>query len=135
MEHDFTGFAPAKSPPSPTAAKGKSCRSADRLNREHDVQNSIRLGTADIAVLFRGNVGSGITYDGRYFDTGLPKGFSDLFGFRKSDGRAVFIEVKTETGRVRPEQVNFIQKMQVYGALAGVARSVEDARKIILQED
>ena len=103
--------------------------------RERDVQNSIRLGTTDIAVLFRGNVGSGITYDGRHFDTGLPKGFSDLFGFRKSDGRAVFIDVKTETGRVRPAQVNFIQKMQVYGALAGIARSVEDARKIILQED
>lgn len=102
---------------------------------EHDIQNSIRNSTTDIAVLFRGNVGSGFTYDGRHFDTGLPKGFSDLFGFRKSDGRAVFIEVKTETGRVRPEQVNFIQKMQVYGALAGIARSVEDARKIILQED
>lgn len=126
--------------------------------RERDVQNKIRLETADIAVLFRGNVGSFTIIDGRkqdacavapeaghgrpatmgnrrHFDTGLPKGFSDLFGFRKSDGRAVFIEVKTETGRVRPEQVNFIQKMQVYGALAGVARSVEDARKIILQED
>lgn len=101
--------------------------------REHDVQNSIRLGTADIAVLFRANVGSGITYDGRHFDTGLPKGFSDLFGFRKSDGRAVFIEVKNETGRVRPEQVNFIQKMQIYGALAGIARSVGDARNIILE--
>ena len=103
--------------------------------REHDIQNKIRLETADIAVLFRANVGSGFTYDGRHFDTGLPKGFSDLFGFRKSDGRAVFIEVKNETGRVRPEQVNFIQKMQIYGALAGVARSAEDARKIILQED
>ena len=100
---------------------------------EHDIQNLIRAETADIAVIFRANVGSGITYDGRHFDTGLPKGFSDLFGFRKSDGRAVFIEVKSPTGRLRPEQENFIRKMQVYGALAGVARNVEDARRIIME--
>ncbi len=102
---------------------------------EHDIQNDIRNNTTDIAVIFRANVGSGITYDGRHFDTGLPRGFSDLFGFRKSDGRAVFIEVKSPTGRTRPEQLKFIQIMQSYGALAGIARSVEDARKIILQED
>ncbi len=102
---------------------------------EHDVQNRIRSETADIALLFRANVGSGVTYDGRHFDTGLPKGFSDLFGFRLSDGRAVFIEIKTATGRVRPEQERFIQKMREYGALAGIARSVEDARRIILQEE
>ena len=101
---------------------------------ERDVQNAIRNQTNDIAILFRVNVGSGVTYDGRHFDTGLPKGFSDLFGFRLSDGRAVFIEVKTPTGRVRPEQTKFIEKMKSYGALADIARSVEDARRII-QED
>ena len=99
---------------------------------EHDIQNLIRAETADIAVIFRANVGSGITYDGRYFDTGLPKGFSDLFGFRKSDGKAIFIEVKSAVGRPSKEQKNFIEKMNEYGALAGIARSVGDARKIIL---
>lgn len=102
---------------------------------EHDIQNRIRNETGDIAILFRANVGSGVTYDGRHFDTGLPKGFSDLFGFRLSDGKAVFIEVKNIMGRVRPEQQNFIEKMRSYGALAGIARSVDDARIIILQED
>ena len=101
------------------------------MTPEHSIQNDIRNNTADIAVLFRANVGQGLTKDGRFFDTGLPKGFSDLFGFRKSDGRAVFIEVKTQTGRVRPEQQNFINRMRLYGALAGVARSVQDARNII----
>lgn len=100
---------------------------------EHRIQNDIRVNTGDIAMLFRANVGSGVTYDGRHFDTGLPKGFSDLFGFRRSDGRAVFIEVKAPSGRVRLEQVKFIEKMREYGALAGVARSVEDARNIILE--
>ena len=101
------------------------------MTQEHSIQNDIRNSTADLGILLRANVGQGITYDGRHFDTGLPKGFSDLFGFRKSDGRAVFIEVKTETGRIRPEQQNFINKMRLYGALAGVARSVQDARTII----
>ena len=74
-----------------------------------------------------------MTYDGRHFNTGLPKGFSDLFGFRIPDGRAFFIEVKAPTGRVRPEQQNFIEQMRSNGALAGVARSVEEARKIIME--
>ena len=104
------------------------------MTPEHSIQNDIRNSTTDIAVLFRANVGQGITYDGRHFDTGLPKGFSDLFGFRKDDGRAVFIEVKTPTGKPSKEQLNFINKMRLYGALAGIARSVEDARRII-QED
>lgn len=98
---------------------------------EHDIQNRIRNETADIALLFRANVGQGFTKGGRFFSTGLPKGFSDLFGFRLSDSRAVFIEVKTVTGRVRPEQEKFIGRMREYGALAGIARSVEDARRII----
>lgn len=101
---------------------------------ERDIQNSIRNETADIAMLFRANVGQGFTKDGRFFSTGLPKGFSDLFGFRLSDGRAFFIEVKSPTGKVRPEQQNFIEQMRSNGALAGIARSVEEARKIILED-
>lgn len=80
--------------------------------------------------MFRVNVGKVRTADGRYFDTGLPKGFSDLFGFRP-DGRIFFIEVKNETGRVRPEQEKFMEVMASRGALVGVARSVEDALKIV----
>ncbi len=102
------------------------------MTEEHKIQNEIRAGVSDIAIIFRANVGKGYTADGRYFDTGLPKGFSDLFGFRKSDGKAVFIEVKSAVGRPSKEQKNFIEKMGEHGALAGIARSVDDARKIIL---
>ena len=103
------------------------------MTQEHKIQNEIRNQTADIAVLFRANVGSGYTYDGRYFDTGLPKGFSDLFGVRKSDGKAVFIEVKKKTGRIRPEQKNFIEKMRLCGAVAGICRSAEEAVNLIMK--
>lgn len=103
------------------------------MTEEHALQNSIRLALTPYAVIFRNNVGRVKTADGRIFDTGLPKGFSDLSGVRKSDGRAVYIEVKTPSGRVSPEQSNFIEQMQKYHALAGVARSVEDAIKIITE--
>lgn len=92
---------------------------------EHDVQNRIRAALAPYAVIFRANVGRMQTPDGRYFSTGLPVGFSDLFGFRRSDGKALFIEVKTERGRASEKQKQFLSKMREYGAIAGVARSEE----------
>ena len=69
--------------------------------------------------------------DGRYFNTGVPKGFSDLFGFRKSDGRSVFIEVKTQKGRPTQEQKHFLEMMRKAGAIAGVCRSAEDAVSLV----
>lgn len=104
------------------------------MTEEHAVQNRIRIALSPYATVFRANVGKAFTPDGRFFDTGLPKGFSDLFGFRHSDGRIFFIEVKAPNGRVSPEQKNFIKQMRRCGAIAGVARSAEDALKII-QED
>lgn len=98
---------------------------------EKDIQNAIRLGVNDIAVTFRANVGKLYTIDGRMITTGLPKGFPDLFGYRKSDGKIVFIEVKTAKGKLRPEQEKFLQTVKADGCLAGVARSVDDARRII----
>lgn len=98
---------------------------------EKDVQNAIRLGVNDIAVTFRANVGKLYTEDGRMIATGLPKGFPDLFGYRKSDGKIVFIEVKTAKGRLRPEQAKFLEQVTADGCLAGVAHNVEDARRIV----
>jgi len=99
--------------------------------KEIDIQNSIRLALNPYAIVFRGNVGKVRMADGRYFDTGLPKGFCDLFGFRKSDGKYFFIEVKNEKGRLRKDQEHFINVMKQYPLLIGVARSPEDALKII----
>lgn len=101
------------------------------MTTESLIQNQIRVAISQAGhMIFRANVGKVRTSDGRVFDAGLPKGFSDLFGFRP-DGRIFFIEVKNETGKLRPEQKNFIENMQSRGALAGVARSVEDAMRIV----
>jgi len=50
---------------------------------------------------------------------------------------AVFtsIEVKSPTGRVRPEQQQWLNAVQAAGGVAGIARSVEDAQRILLQTE
>lgn len=101
------------------------------MTTESLIQNQIRVAISQAGhMIFRANVGKVRKSDGRVFDTGLPKGFPDLFGFRP-DGRIFFIEVKNETGKLRPEQEKFIEQMKKRGALAGVARSVEDAMRIV----
>lgn len=100
------------------------------MNEETLIQNRIRLACNDLAVLFRANVGT-FKVDDIYISTGLPKGFPDLFGVRKSDGKFVAIEVKTKTGKLRQEQRLILNMLKENGAIAGVARSVDDARAII----
>ncbi len=102
--------------------------------KEIDVQNSIRLALNPYAVIFRGNVGKVRMADGRYFDTGLPKGFSDLFGYRKSDGKMIFIEVKNEKGRLRKDQEHFLKVMRDYPVIVGVCRSADEAIKLVVGE-
>ena len=86
------------------------------MTEEHIIQNKIRLALSESCIVFRVNVGSGVTYDGRHFDTGVPKGFSDLFGFRKSDGKAFFA---------------FLEQMRQNGAVSGICRSPEDALRLL----
>ena len=97
---------------------------------EHDIQSAIRLKLSELGyAVFRANVGRFQTKDGRWFDTGLPKGFSDLFAIK--DGRVYFLEVKTETGKASPEQLNFLAVMHDrYGCITGIVRSVEGAVKL-----
>lgn len=99
---------------------------------EADIMRSIMIAlSADGHAVFRANIGMFFTKDGRPIKTGLPTGFSDLFGFRASDGRAWFMEVKGEKGRVTTEQSAFLNAMQMRGALAGVVRSIDDARELL----
>lgn len=103
------------------------------ITREADIQNQIRIALAPYAIIFRVNSGKVRMADGRYFDTGVPNGYSDLSGFRKSDGKAIFLEIKNEKGRLRPEQKKFLETMQKYDVIAGVARSETEAVKLVLE--
>ena len=111
---------------------------------EHDIQNQIRLNLADECILFRTNAGDfwqgKVVYSKEFKQNvlinirrieGLPKGYSDLSGIRKKDGKAVFIEVKTPKGRPSAEQKKFLETMRNYGVIAGVCRSAEEALNLI----
>lgn len=113
------------------------------MTEEHRIQNKIRAETPG-CVLFRANAGDfwqgTPVYSKEYGQTilinmrrveGLPEGFSDLFGVRLQDGKAIFIEVKTPRGKATAEQKHFLQKMRAYGALSGICRSVVDAINLI----
>lgn len=62
----------------------------------------------------------------RYVRANTARGMSDIAGFLK-DGRALFVEVKSLTGRIQPHQQQFIDQAKLAGAVAGVCRSVDDA--------
>ena len=113
-------------------------------NAETTLQQQIRLalGTHPDARIFRNQVGSlPDPRTGRLVTFGLARGSADLIGWRTitvtpamvGARLAVFcsIEVKTPTGRVRPEQQAWLETVQQAGGVAGVARSIDDAVRIL----
>lgn len=60
-------------------------------------------------------------------------GVSDILGIR--NGRLLAIEVKTPSGKVTQEQQQFIDRVNKEGGIAGVARSIADARAILAAAD
>ena len=95
------------------------------MTPEHRIMNEIRLWCGEHGLLcFRCNVGRVRTADGAYFDTGLPTGFSDLL-ILMDGGKAVFCEVKTQTGRLSEDQLRFKEIVEDRGFSYVVARSLE----------
>jgi len=68
--------------------------------------------------------------DLRLVPYGLAVGSADLIGVAPG-GRFLSIEVKTLAGRLRREQRDWAECMRSLGVLHGVARSVDDARRIV----
>ena len=114
------------------------------LSNEAYVQNKIRLavGSGDVR-LFRNNTGALLDMQGRLVKFGLCKGSSDLIGFRSititpdmvGQKIAVFsaIEVK-DKGKATVDQKNFINIIKNAGGYAGVAKNVNDAKKILYMD-
>lgn len=80
--------------------------------------------------VFRTNAGKVRLANGGVVEL-LPKGYPDLTGFRKSDGKFVVIEVKKATGRLSEHQKKFAEWAKTQPIIYGVARSKEDAIHII----
>lgn len=101
------------------------------MKQETIIQNKIIVECSDIAHLYNYTVGKFRTFDERIVSVGI-KGFSDLFGFRNSDNKMIFIETKTPVGSLRKEQKQFLTAMKNAGNIVGVARNTAQAREIIL---
>ena len=136
------------------------------MSAEHALQNAIRNALAGKALIFRANVGKGwngnkvinisrrmtvvadpgdvLIKQARPFDTGLPVGFSDLFGLVKVTitpdmvgqeiGVFVGAEVKDELRRVSPKQAAFLKAVNDNRGRAGIVRSVRDAEQLLAGE-
>lgn len=55
------------------------------------------------------------------------KGVSDILGIWR--GRPLAIEVKSEKGRLRPEQREFLERFRSEGGIAFMARSIDDVKR------
>jgi len=113
-------------------------------NVETKIQQEIRLGlgTREDVRLFRNQVGQlPDPRTGRPVQFGLAKGSADLVGWKTVEvtpdmvGQkvAVFasLEIKTDTGRLSKHQQTWLDVVRRAGGIAGIARSVDDALRIV----
>ncbi len=138
------------------------------MTLEHSIQNDARNALAGKCLAFRANVGTGWAGSGkplritrpmvvsvqpgdvvlrqaRPFSTGLPPGFSDVFGLvpvtitQDMVGQkvAVFfgLEFKQPGKKATAEQANFLRAVNDNGGRSGVARSVDDALAVVLGDE
>lgn len=61
---------------------------------------------------------------------GLCNGQGDYIGFSK-DGRFISVELKTETGNIREEQILFSDAVNRAGGIAGIIRSEEEGFELL----
>ncbi len=109
--------------------------------KERNIQNKIRLAHSNGKTrLFVNDVGMA-KVKGVSIPYGLCKGSTDLVGVHtvtvtddmvgREIGVAVFAEVKTPTGRVKPHQQAFLDQMTKMGCIVGVVRSEDDMSDLI----
>lgn len=124
--------------------------------KETNIVKLVQLALSKLSTVrvFRNNTGMGwqgtvvtqtsesiMLRNHRPLHAGLVKGSSDLIGYKTvtitrdmvGQDVAVFValELKTKTGRISKEQDNFLQAVHDAGGIAGIARSPEEAQKII----
>lgn len=112
--------------------------------KESNVQRMVQLAASELGTTtWRNNTGAYRTDDGQFIRYGIPLtgGGSDLLGITpvvitadmvgQTVGVFTAIEIKTKTGKARQNQLEFISFVLSKGGKAGIARSAEDAIKII----
>lgn len=109
--------------------------------REQDIQNAVMVALSRNGHrVWRSNAGMALSPSilndperkpDRHWIKLLPNGFPDLFGYNGQTGQFFAIEMKTATGRLRPDQIKFAEFIKNQPVRYGVARSVDDALKIV----
>ena len=86
------------------------------------------------AVPNQGGKGKGAIIRGqKMVREGLKKGAPDIFlPFPTDDFYGLFIEMKSETGRLGDEQHDYLNYLTKQGYLCGVCRSFEEAQALIM---
>lgn len=105
---------------------------------ERGLQRAVREAIGahpDRVVLWRNNVGVAQHWDqrsGRVHSVayGLAVGSGDLIGIT-NEGRFVSLELKAQSGRMRPEQVQWAANIRRMGGIAEVVRSEDDALRAV----
>ena len=94
---------------------------------------AMRVSKPQMVMVYPGDV---VLRAAQPLQMGLTTGGSDTIGWTQRDGVAVFtaIEVKSPTGRVRPEQQVFIDQVNAAGGIAGVARSEQEAIDLLTRK-
>lgn len=90
----------------------------------------LALGSRTDCRVWRQNTGRLPDRYGRWITFGVP-GCPDILGVLRPSGRLISIEVKTATGRLRPEQIAFRDMLVSHGALYILARSIDDAVRAV----
>jgi len=90
--------------------------------------------------LFRNNTGNITMLDGRRIQFGLCVGSADLIGLQKIKitedmvgqeiARFISIEVKSEKGKLKPEQENWLEFINSFGGMAVVVSELDEIKKI-----
>jgi len=104
---------------------------------ESVIQNKIMIALNKGATrVFRNNVGAYKGTQGQWIEFGLRKGSGDLIGWKTIEitpemvgtkiAQFLSVEVKSKTGKIREEQLNWQKQVQNSGGIAIIARCVDD---------
>jgi len=102
---------------------------------EANIQKEIMLALSQAGcTIFRNNTGAYRDGD-RFIRYGVGgKGGSDLLGISYS-GRFLAVEVKTAKGKPTNDQINFINVVKSKNGIAFVARSAEEAVRLLHEQE
>ena len=103
---------------------------------EANIQKEIMLALSQAGcTIFRNNTGAYKTEQGGFIRYGVGgKGGSDLLGISYS-GRFLAVEVKTAKGKPTNDQVNFINVVKSKNGIAFIARSAEEAVRLLNEQE